>query len=292
MLSILFVGFLVLAAVGGQTAKPVTQKINTASILPVYIGPELSAQAYLVKIVGEDKVLLTQRAWKKLPPASLTKIMTSLVALRELNPFNRITFSRDSKNTEQIVSPTKAGESFTREDMVRLAIVGSANDAALALAEETGRSKGAQSFGESLMIFKDLMNQEAARLGMADTSFENPVGFDDPTHYTTAQDLARLAEYTWFNYPLIWEFSRSQEADVYSEVGNAYKMANSNNLLKEFPSILGTKTGTTDNAKEALVMFYPVRPDKTALVIILKSENRAEDGRKILQWLDGLDLNK
>lgn len=294
LLSVLFLGMLVWYSLTGerspQTSVNNARKAGAAAILPVYSGPEIGAEAYLVKVAGRDQILLERRGWKHMPPASLTKVMTGLVALENLSPFERIFFSADSKKVDERRSPAKIGESFSREDVLRMALIGSNNDAALALADDAGKNSGGGTFAEDLKIFTELMNKKAEDLRMLNSHFENPVGLDGGEHYSTAEDMERLAEYIWFNRPEIWEISRNMEAAVYSDRGSEYKIKNTNRLLEEFPAIWGSKTGYTENAKESLLMLYPLHPDNVAVIVILGSQNREQDGRNIIRWLEGIEL--
>ncbi len=309
--TILLVSFSIWTSVA---KAPIGQRhLSTAAIiLPVYKGEELSAEAYLVKVIGQDTALLKRKEWKRLAPASLTKILTALVALEESNPLAKIVFSAEAKDIEEKTSQVKKGEWLSLLDTIRLLMVGSANDAAQAIAERVGRDQGAVDFTQSLAVFTDMMNKKAAALGMYDSYFQNPVGLDGDNHYSSAQDLARLAEYTLINYPEVWNVSREPEAVVYANEGREYSMKNTDNLLKEFPAILGSKTGFTEKAEGALLMIYPVRnltpvesadssgnpisngvypvrPDKTAIIVILRSPDRSADGRKIIKWLEEIN---
>ena len=254
-------------------------------------GPEIKAQAYMVKIVGVDRPILSQREWKRLAPASLTKILTAVLAKETLPADEKITFSEEAKKTEEKLSPTKAGDTFLRDEVIKLALVGSFNDAALALAESIGKSKGKINFAERLAIFKTIANEKTHLLELQNSEFKNPIGLDEDDHYATAEDLVKLAEYVWLRHSDLWIISRQIETVIKTENGIEYKIANTNELLKEFPAILGSKTGFTDNAKGTLLLLYPVRPNKTVIIVILGSEDRFGDGRKIIQWLDPLEVN-
>src|SRR3989344_5443542 len=99
LLTILLVSFSVWTSVAWA---PIGQRyLATAAILPVYAGEELSAEAYFVKIIGQDSALLKKKEWKHLAPASLTKILTALVALDESNPLAKVIFSADAKKIEE-----------------------------------------------------------------------------------------------------------------------------------------------------------------------------------------------
>lgn len=257
------------------TARKTPAENELAAILPQ--EPVLNAHAYFVKVIGEEKPLAKRREWKKLAPASLTKLLTAVVALKLIPAANSIYFSEEAKKAEPKSSTASVGESFFRDDLIRLALIESANDAALALAETTGRDS-----------FVAALNKEAKAIGLFDSFFQNPTGLDQENHLSTAEDMARLAEYIVDNHPELWEITRTMEETIYSIDGKEHKIINTNELLKEFPAILGGKTGFTDNAKGALLFLYPVRPDKTAMIVLLGSDDRFGDGRKIISWLENI----
>lgn len=260
----------------GARKTPVETEL--AAILPR--EPVLDAHAYLIKIMGEEKPLAKRREWKKLPPASLTKLLTAVVAIELIPAANSIYFSEEAKKAEPKSSTASVGENFFRDDLIHFALIESANDAALALAETTGRDS-----------FVAALNKEAKAIGLLDSSFQNPTGLDQENHLSTAEDLSRLAEYIADNYPELWEVTRTAEKTIFSLNGKGHEIINTNELLKEFPAIIGGKTGFTDNAKGALLFLYPVRPDKTAVVVLLGSDDRFRDGRKIIKWLETISWN-
>lgn len=276
MLAILFMGVLVLVSTEKQ--QPPIKEMASINIPE----PEIRAHSYLVKFIGEDKILIRRREWKKLAPASLTKLLTALVARQNLLPADWIIFSEKAKTVEEKISTVGVGESLLRDDAIRFALMGSANDAAEAMAEKLGER------------FLELINTEARRIGMSDSSFRNATGLDTEEHYSTALDLAKLAEYIWQNQPALWEMTRNTEAEVYSDTFNKYEIKTTNELLEEFPEILGGKTGFTDKARGTLILLYPVYPalmdkggvkDKVAVIVILGSTDRFSDGRAIINWL-------
>lgn len=258
--------------------------------------PQLSAEAYLVRFAGDDRMpLASRRAGKRLAPASLTKIMTALVARAALAPDDAIVFSQDAKDVEERRSDATAGEIFSRDDAVRMALVASANDAALALAETVGKKFGRIGFADRVTAFVQIMNQYAGEIGLRDTHFENPVGLDAPGHGMSAEDLARLVNYTLRSDPGIFAITRDQTREIFSMQSKRHMIASTDELLKEFPALAGGKTGFTDEAKGALVLLYPVEylvpgvslaEGKTAIIVILKSEDRFGDGRKLIRWLE------
>lgn len=276
----------VLPRIQPAVALHLSSSPEVASPRPLPHEPEIMAESYLVQMIGDATPFLEHNGSKQMHPASLTKILTSLLAMEELDSKAPVVFSTFAKATGEKESQVHAGEAFIRNDAIRFAVVESANDAATALAEAIGRKRGAFSFEDAALLFKQAANQKAQELGMKNSQFENPTGLDDEHHVTTAQDLFKLVSYVWENHREIWDFSRASDGDIQSLRGTAYHIVATNQLLSEFPALIGGKTGLTDAAKGALILLYPVKPDRTAVIIILGSDNRFEDGRKLIHWLE------
>lgn len=272
--------------------------------------PNLSAHAYLVKLIGIETPLAAKREWKLMPPASLTKILTVLITLEELKQAEKVVFSADAKNIEDKRSLIRAGETLWRDDVVRLALISSSNDATMALAEKIGEKYGGETFEERIKIFIDIMNRRALLLGLKNSQFKNPSGLDMPGHEMSASDIARLAEYIWQNQRALLDITRIFESVIRPLGGQSIIIKNTNELLQEFPALRGGKTGLTDNAKGTLLLLYPVSPIRNnqpqkpfgrvsagevsngvksgniAIIVILGSDDRFGDGRKVIQWLE------
>ena len=259
------------------------EPITSHAPIPV---PALLAQSYLVQLIGDAEPLLKRENSKQMRPASVTKILTSLVGIEELDLKAPIVFSVFAKRVGEKISSVPAEEVFSRNDAIRMAMTASDNDAAQAIAEAVGRNKGAFSFEHAMEIFKTITNEKAKTIGLTQSHFENPTGLDDDNHYTTADDLFRLVAYIEKHHPEIWEFSREIAADIHSLDGHVYHISATNQLLSEFPGLIGGKTGLTDAAKGTLVLLYPIRPNRTAVIVILGSVDRFEDGRLLIRWLD------
>ena len=258
------------------------------STLPPLLPPEhIDAKAYLVQMLDSGDTLLEHNSNEALPPASLTKLLTVLIATDELASQQAITFSRDAKEIGEKISFVKIGETLPRDEVIKLALIESANDAASALAETVGRRHGAQTFSDAMTVFVSLMNERARALGLADSHFENPVGLDEKNHLISVRDLAKIARAIMLAHPEIFTLSRWQSAIVTTSDKHTYSIRNTNELLKEFPNILGSKTGMTQKALGALLLLYPVGiGNRTAVIIILGSENRFGDGRQLIHWLE------
>lgn len=190
---------------------------------------------------GSDKILFKKEEDKKLPIASLTKLMTAMVALENYELTDSV------------------------KDLLYVMLISSSNQAALALSEIKGEEN-----------FIRLMNGEAERLGLENTSFSDPTGLSSE-NYSTAEDLIKLTKYLFKNYPIITEISRTKE---YGE------LVNTNELLGEIPDIVGGKTGFTTNAKGCLILVLNNHRSGNYLIyVILGSDDRFGEMKKLIDWV-------
>jgi D-alanyl-D-alanine carboxypeptidase (penicillin-binding protein 5/6) len=237
---------LALALLVGLTAVPGgAAPLSGPTKAPAEQAAEVKVQAPSAILVeaGSGRVLFAQQVDRPQPIASLTKIMTLTLALEAL---------RDGKVklTDQVVGSALAksmggtqiwleeGEQFPLKDMLYAVGVGSANDAAVAIAEY---------LGGSFEGFVSAMNRKAAELGMKHTHFANPTGLDDEHNYSTAEDLARLCRRA-VTLPLFLELSSTWEYWVRKGTPQEVWLTTFNKLLKSYPGYDGIKTGFTDKA--------------------------------------------
>ena len=242
--------------------------------------PALPAKAWLLMDFDSGEVLASANADESLPPASLTKMMTSYIveqALRagKLKPTDLVTVSENAwcrGTSAESCMYLPLGSQATVIDILRGIVIQSGNDASKAIAEHMAGSEAG---------FAKLMNQEAQRLGMTQTTFVNPTGLPDPAHKSSARDLALLAraiirdgaEY----YPLYAERDFKY---------NGIKQGNRNALLYTDPSVDGLKTGHTQEAGYCLVTSAK-RNDLRLISVILNTHSaqaRADQSRTLLGW--------
>ena len=223
-----------------------------------------------------------------LPIASLTKIMTGLLALETFGPDEQILLSKNAGLTDGDVGHLRQGEWFFVQDLLRAMMMSSSNDAATALAEEMGERMGGEIFEDRISLFVEEMNRKARALGMRDTRFENPTGLDDlsggPSNYSSANDLAILIRATK-QTPLLWELSRDREREVYSDRGREYFLFNLNEIIGSIPNFIGSKTGSTLLAGDSLVFLfeYPLGTQRAAIILNAASGRRFEEAKRILE---------
>lgn len=196
--------------------------------------PPVDAKAYLVQNSGTGEVLAADDERERLPMASITKLMTALVALDHASLDDVATISRRTASVGESTINLRPGERVTVRDLLRAALVQSANDAANAIAAFVGRG--------SVGRFVELMNARARRLGLTDTHFANPDGLDAPGHVSSARDVTTLARVA-MRKPFIRETVRLVEAAAAGR-----RLHTWNDLLATFPNLIGVKTGHTDGA--------------------------------------------
>jgi len=211
---------------------------------PVPAPPSLAATGYLLIDMHSDRVLVEKNADQRLEPASLTKIMTAHVVFNELKKGNlqltdMVSVSEKAWKTEGSRMFIEVNTRVSVEDLLKGLIIQSGNDAAVALAEHIAGSEDA---------FANMMNDQAARLGMRNTHFVNSTGLPDEYHYTTPRDIVKVTEALIREHPELYKLYAIKEFTY-----NNIRQHNRNNLLWRDESVDGVKTGHTEAAGYCLV---------------------------------------
>ena len=217
---------------------------SAADSILIPASPRVAASSFILQDADSGKILAEKNADQKLPPASLTKIMTVYVVYRELDKGHltldeTVTISKKAWRTPGSRMFVEVNKQVSVEDLLRGVVIQSGNDAAVALAEHIAGDEA---------TFAALMNQHAKRLGMLNTNFTDSTGLPSPDHYTTARDLAILTR------ALVKEFP--DEYRMFSETEftfNNITQSNRNKLLWRDDSVDGVKTGYTEAAGYCLV---------------------------------------
>lgn len=248
------------------------------------IGPIQRAQPPAVKATAAvaldaetRRVLYQKNAHRRLPPASLTKIATALVALERGQLRDQVQVQVNSQElmarTDSSVMGLMPGEVLTLEDLLYGLILVSGNDAAIALAEHiAGTEEG----------FVALMNAKAAELGLRNTRFANSHGLDAQAHYSSAYDLALLGSYAMED-SFFAQLAATRERLVRGRYG-VYPMSNINRLLDRYPGADGIKTGYTDEAGRCVIASAS-RGGHRIIVAILNSTDWAGDASQFLDFV-------
>ena len=225
-------------------------------------APSVDARAYLVENAVTGDVLISKNANARLPIASLTKLMTVYVALQHLSADRYVTVSTLATQAGEESAGLRAGERILVGDLVRAALIQSANDAADALADAAA--------GGNRALFVSWMNAEARQIGLTRTHFARPDGLDAPRHYSSARDITRLAQWA-MGLAEVREAVRLRR----STISGGRVLSTWNDLLGVFPGVVGVKTGHTDDAGWCQVALL-VRGGIEIYATILGSPSRSQ----------------
>ncbi|MCI5796672.1 MAG: D-alanyl-D-alanine carboxypeptidase [Ruminococcus sp.] len=241
---------------------------------------EINAKAALLMEAETGKVLMASNPNEKLPPASVTKIMSLLLVAEAIDDgkislTDEVTASTEASKMGGSQIWLKENEVMTVDDLLKATTVYSANDACTALSEYVGGSTSA---------FVRMMNERAKELGMNDTNFENCTGLDDTVtqHYTSCYDIALMSRELLkhkiiTNYTTIWMDSLR---------GGKTQLVNTNKLIRFYNGATGLKTGTTDKAG-CCVSATAERDGMSLIAVVLgsdNSKNRFSAARAMLDW--------
>ncbi|OGZ44714.1 MAG: hypothetical protein A3C84_02205 [Candidatus Ryanbacteria bacterium RIFCSPHIGHO2_02_FULL_48_12] len=252
--------------------------------------PQLIAASAVVFDPLGRSYIFEKQADEPVGIASISKVMTALIAYERTNNDDAVVVSRDAIRTEGS-NGLIHGEHFRMENLLQMMLMESSNDAASAIAEHIGRIYGAETYTEAQDVFASLMNEKAKSLGMSTTHFQNATGLDidaaTPSNISTAHDIVKLALYS-LRYPGIWETTDSPSGAIISQEGTMYKMQNINTLANELPGFVGGKTGFTDIAGGSLlvIMEIPIGSPKIVLALGSTHAGRFEDVQKLINWLE------
>ena len=277
-----FIGLLLVSAEAftppSATAKSVVAQpvqVRTA-IAPHRFPPWRVAPAHgiLLKELNSGRVLYEYDAGKRMSPASLTKIMSALVILERGQLDDLVTISPNAARAHKMHLRVKAGQVFRLEDLLKAMLIMSANDAWLAAVEHVGGDEAQ---------FVTLMNDKAAALGLADTHFSNGCGFDNPDHYSTAEDLAALSVIA-LDQPIFRQLVREERAVITPISGHrVYVLHNTNRLLGRIPGVEGIKTGFTSKAGRCLIAKVS-QNGSDLLLVILNSKRRWNTATNLIAY--------
>lgn len=250
--------------------QPLT--ITAQSALAVYINPE-----------KEEFILFEKNAQTVRPIASLTKMVTALTALDIYQPDEIIRISPEAIEQEGEKGDLKVGEFLAVEDLLKIMLIESSNDAAFSFASNYFSGGKMES-----QTFSDLMNLEVKHnigLDLNDTHFQNPSGLDpfngiEEINHSTAQDLFEITKYILWEKPEIMEMLSIPETTVADR-----RLKTTNELLDRYPEIVGGKTGYTERAQGCLALVLEAPGEDAYFInIILGSQARFEDMEKLINW--------
>lgn len=244
----------------------------------------IEGKAAFVYDVKGKKALFTKGADTVLPLASITKLMTALVAHELVDDTKKITVPK-SAISQSGSSGLSEGEQMSVQALSDYAMLASSNDAAYALANAVGAVIDKNNPNQT---FVNAMNVRAEELGFTNFTFYNPTGLDvdvnDAGAVGTAREVSFLMEYILENYPSILEPSTFTSTRVYNEAGTYHSAENTNPIVTQIPNLLGSKTGYTDLAGGNLTIAFDAGYNRPIIITVLGSsyDGRFSDVKKLV----------
>lgn len=234
---------------------------------------QISAKSAILIDAQSGSVLFSKNADLVLPMASTTKIMTAVVVIEHCDPNAKVRIPADAVGIEGSSIYLCKDEVLTVKQLLYALLLSSANDAAVALAIFTAGS---------IDRFSEMMNDTAARLGLASTHFDNPHGLDSKAHYTTAADLARLTAYALKLNDFKEIVSKRKERVPFDTSEGARLLVNHNKLLSLYDGTIGVKTGYTKKSGRCLVSAA----ERNGVILIAVTLNAPDDWNDHIKMLD------
>ena len=243
------------------------------SLVTAVSAEEIKSGAAVVMDAETGSILYAKNPDLRVMPASTTKLMTALVVIERANLSDVVTVSRKAEYSSATKIGLKKGDNVTIETLLNAALIKSANDAAVALAEGVAGSEEE---------FVSLMNRKAIDLGLNNTRFINPNGLPGAGQYITAYDLAEIMRQV-IKYPLLKQILGTRLAEISTEEGKTILVKNTNHLLWSDGELIGGKTGYTRQARHCFVSAGACETG-TVIVALLGTPNRS------LLWKETGDL--
>lgn len=235
-------------------------------------NPVLTAEIVFSKHIESGKELLSLNSDKLWPIASITKLVTAIVALEKIGENKIITISQSAIDTEGIAGNLQENEKYYLKDLINIMLTVSSNDSAVAISEFYGQKN-----------FINEMNIKAQDIGMTQTNFVDCTGLSFLNQSTT-KDLAKLAEYIAKQKPEIFKFTANKEISIVELESGVVKFLKNINYFSNHIDFLGGKTGFIELSGENLLSIFS-HEKNNILIIVLGSDNRYLDTENILRWI-------
>ncbi len=258
--------------------------------------PEIEAEAAIIVESTKDKILYQKNINQVRPIASLTKLMTALIILENLDLEEIVAISQKAIAAYGDSGNLTVNEKISVRNLLYPLLMESSNDAAIALAEALENSQKSDLGGDKDLTFLELMNKKAEELGLTKTHFVEPSGYQ-AGNLSTALDLAELVKYT-LNRPFLWQILGTAAIDLPpTDNSPGHHLINTNQLLSRWPNIIGGKTGYTEEAQGCLVLFIEQPLDKMInylnqdssaqlIIIVLGAKDRFLETEKLINWVE------
>lgn len=239
------------------------------------VGPSVHAAAALVMDANTGRILFEKNADQRRAIASTQKLLTALLVVERGNLGGSVAIAASDGRVEPTHAGIRAGERYTRRDLVHMLLVCSGNDIARALARD---------YAGSVSGFAVAMNRRAAQIGMHSSHFVNPHGLTEAGQYSSARDLGTLALRCWHN-PTVRSMVADRSFTLRSSSGRAITKKTTNKLAQRWSACVGMKTGYTNAAGKCLVSAATI--NGRTIICVLLGTNSAhiwDDSETLLRW--------
>ncbi len=224
---------------------------------------------------NQYNILFSKNEQERLPIASLTKLMATIIVLDNYDLDKKVTISDAAIAQEGEQGNLKMGEVMSVKNLLYITLIESSNRAAFALSEVVGPEK-----------FIGLMNKKAKEVGLANTHFEDSTGLSEKS-YSSAEDLVELSIYLFDNYPLFREIVNLKEFDLYVNGKLHHKLVSTNKFLGEITDVVGGKTGWTIFSKGCFMVIQQTPGSHSYFVnVILGANDRFLEMQKLIDWVN------
>ena len=244
--------------------------------------PALTARSVVLYDSVSEKVLFSMNSESKLPIASLTKLMTAVAVVENINLDDAVTVKKSAierSKKEGGGNDLYEGEKIKAINLLKLMLIESSNVAAYAFADHLEEEHG--------INLVEKMNEKAKILEMNDTFFTESAGLDDKNSFSTSQDLIKLVRYS-FRYGNLYDILKTQRAEVASIDGILrHQILNTNELLGKLFNIIGGKTGFTELAGGSIILVTESpNPESRLIAVVLGSSDRFKDTETLVKWAE------
>ncbi len=236
-------------------------------------APNFSAHSVLALDLETGQLLYEKNIHQRLFPASTTKIMTALVALEHYKSADVLTITPEALVGGSSMG-LSLGEQLTFRSLLYGMLLNSGNDAAFAIAVN---------YPGGVSAFVEKMNEKAMSLGLKDSHFQNPAGFDGADHYSSAYDLSQIAKAAVANNQLAKVVSTKETTILSLDKSKSHNLKNLNKLLG-VDGVIGIKTGFTEEAGENLIGLVE-RNGRKVLTVVLSSSDRFGETKSLIDWV-------
>jgi len=267
---------------GGYLDNQSHTVVDVPIINDLAFPPLVKATSYLVGRIDTGEILAEKNYSLHLFPASLSKLITAVAVIDNIPLDSKVLITPYAVSVEGDEGGLKADEVIKAEDLLKVLLLTSSNDAAVAFS---------QHFSQINKNIVDIMRRKLEVMHLYNTAFFDVTGLDRQGNFTTANDLFTLSKAIYKQYPLLGTITRQKKTEVYSVSQDIkHVLENTNELVGQLPYLWGGKTGFTPEAKDCLLSIYEFPSNSEygkipVTIVILHSSDRFEDTKKLYYWV-------